>query len=122
MSNAIRAEKRRLTAALALRAETQAWFDKTMAEFVLEDHHVRLLTAAAQSWDRRLEARDGLAKHGLTFVDRFGQPHARPEVAIERDSTLSFARLIRELALDVEPPSESRPPVIRGRAGLRVAR
>jgi hypothetical protein len=53
--------------------------------------------------------RSGLLKHGLTFDDRFGSPHARPEIAIERDSRIAFARLIREIGMDVSPPSDTRP-------------
>jgi len=41
-----------------------------------------------------------LAEHGLTFLDRFGLPHARPEVAIARDATIAVARLCRELDAD----------------------
>ena len=56
------------------------------------------------------------AKHGLTFDGFHGEPKARPEVAIERDSRLSFARLLRELGLDIEPPvAESRPAAIQAR-------
>jgi len=43
-----------------------------------------------------------LAEHGLTFLDRFGSPHARPEVAIARDATIAVARLCRELDLDAD--------------------
>src|SRR4051812_30486789 len=96
-----------------LKAATKAWFDSVLAEYELEPHHIRLLTLAAQSWDRAEQARQDLSVHGLTFDDRFGQPHARPEVAIERDNRISFARLLRELALDVSQPDESRPPGIR---------
>ncbi len=73
--------------------------------YELEPHHIRLLTLAAESWDRCEQSREILADEGLTFEDRFGQPKSRPEVAVERDSRLAFARLIRELALDgeVEP-------------------
>lgn len=86
-----------------------------LAEFELGDHHVRLLTLAAQAWDRAEEAREALAEHGTTYTDRFGQPRARPEVAIERDARLAFARLLRELDLDGEPAPAPRPPR-RGRA------
>jgi phage terminase small subunit len=80
----------------------------------LEPHHVRLLTLACEAWDRCQQARELLATEGLTFEDRFGQPRARPEVSIERDSRIGFARLVRELALDGEgPPEAPRPPGIR---------
>ncbi|MEJ7714176.1 MAG: hypothetical protein WKF40_00095 [Thermoleophilaceae bacterium] len=59
-----------------------------------------------------------LAQHGTTYTDRFGQPRARPEVNIERDARIAFARLLRELDLDGEPAPDPRPP----RAGTaRVA-
>lgn len=93
-----------------LRPETKAWFATICGEFDLEDHHKRLLTLAAESWDRCTQAREALAKHGVTYVDRFGCPHARPEVAMERDSRIAFARLLRELNLDVDSPAENRPP------------
>lgn len=104
-----------------LRPETRAWFERTVADFILEEHHRRLLQLAAEAWDRGLQAREAIATHGLTFTDRFGGVRVRPEVQIERDSRIGFARLLRELALDVEEPGESRPPWIRGKAGLRVA-
>lgn len=104
-----------------LRAATARWWESVLADYALEAHHVRLLSLACEAWDRCQEARETLAKKGLTFDDRFGQPHARPEVAIERDSRVAFARLVRELGLDVEEPgAENRPPTIRGNAALRV--
>ena len=75
----------------------------------------------SEAWDRCVEAREALAAHGLTFEDRFGQPRARPEVAIERDNRIALARLVRELGLDVHEPEESRPPALHGNAALRVA-
>ena len=69
-----------------------------------------MLTLAAEAWDRGQQAREIVDRDGLTFTDRFGQPKARPEIAIERDSRIGFARLLRELALDVGGPEDSRPP------------
>lgn len=103
-----------------LRAATRRWFEDVCRGFELEEHHRRLLVLAAQSWDRCEQAREALAKHGLTYEDRFGAVKARPEVAIERDAKIAFCRMLRELALDVEAPQESRPPAIKGQAGLRV--
>jgi phage terminase small subunit len=91
-----------------------------VGEFVLESHHLHLLVLACEALDRAAQAREAIAEHGPVFVDRYGQPRARPEVQIERDSRIAFARLLRELALDVEGPSESpRPPRIVPNADRR---
>jgi hypothetical protein len=68
-----------------------------------------LLTLAGESWDRGQQAREIVDRDGMTFDDRFGQPKPRPEIAIERDSRIGFARLLRELALDIDAPAEVRP-------------
>ena len=107
------------TAPRHLKRATKAWFRSVVECFELEPHHVKLLTLAAEAWDRCQQAREVLAKQGLTFQDRFGAPKARPEVAIERDSRLAFARLVRELGLDVADP-ESRPPAITPNAHRRT--
>lgn len=56
---------------------------------------------AGEAWDRCQQARQAIARDGLTVASG-GRAH--PAIAIERDSRLAFARLIRELALDAEPP------------------
>ena len=53
--------------------------------------------------------RELLARDGLTIPTGDGGLKAHPCVGIERDSRLAFARLLRELDLDVEPPSDPRP-------------
>ena len=105
-----------------LKRPTRRWAEGILADFVLESHHVRLLILACQAWDRSEAARVALVEHGSVFVDRFGQPRARPEVAIERDAQIAFARLVRELALDVDEPGDPRPPTMRGSAVLRRTR
>lgn len=96
-----------------LRAATKRWVSAVLREYALEDHHIRLLTRAAEAFDRGEEAREAIAAHGLTYNDRFGSPRARPEVAIERDSRTGFARLLRELDLDIDGPDAPRPPALR---------
>jgi phage terminase small subunit len=76
----------------------------------LEEHHVRLLTLAATAWDRAAAAREVIDREGAVYVDRFGQPKARPEIAIERDAVTALARLVRELDLDCEPVATGRRP------------
>jgi hypothetical protein len=91
-----------------------------VADFDLDPHHLRLLRLACEAWDRGQEAREALAEHGSIYEDRFGQPRARPEVAIERDARISFARMLRELALDVDGPAEDgRPPRLTGGVSRR---
>ena len=98
---------------------TKRWWKAVLEDYQLEGHHLRLLQLAAEAWDRCQQAREILATNGLTHSNRFGDPVARPEVAIERDSRLAFARLVRELDLDVEPPAErSRPPALRSNRRL----
>jgi P27 family predicted phage terminase small subunit len=104
-----------------LRAATRRWWESVVSEYVLEQHHVRLLTLAGEAWDRCAEAREILNREGLTYDDRFMQPKPRPELAVERDSRTAFARLVRELALDVAEPEETRPAAIRGKHHLKAS-
>lgn len=97
-----------------LTAETRDWWRAVVADFELEPHHLRILRLACESWDRAQAARVALAKHGTVYVDRFGQPRARPEIAIERGAQTTFARLVRELGFDVAHP-DGRPPRVGGR-------
>src|SRR5882672_6190490 len=81
---------------------TRRWWQSVLAEYALEPHHLHLLKLACEALDRAEQARQALATNGTTYTDRFGAPRLRPEVSIERDSRLSFARLCRELDLDTE--------------------
>jgi P27 family predicted phage terminase small subunit len=94
-----------------LSKDSAAFFKRTVALFELDEHHIKLLTLACESFDRAVQARKLIEKDGLTFVDRHGsiKPHAA--VAIEKDSRIAFARLVREIGMDVAD-SESRPPAL----------
>lgn len=100
-----------------LQPATQAWWSAVLDDYDLEQHHVRLLTKACESWDLSEAAREAIAEHGMTYLDRFNCPRARPEIAIEKDSKIAFARLVREIGLDIAPPSDSRPPALRANRG-----
>lgn len=95
-----------------LAAPTRKWFASVVAEYTLDAHHLHLLTLAGEALDRGEQARRILALEGLTYIDRLGNPKARPEVGIERDSRIAFARLLRELGLD-SAPEAPRPPSLR---------
>jgi phage terminase small subunit len=98
-----------------LRPATARWWCSVVTDYELEPHHVRLLSLAGEAWDRGQQAREVIAKEGLTYLDFRKQPKARPEISIERDSRLSFARLVRELGLDVADPDQARPPRVGGK-------
>lgn len=94
-----------------LEKSTQKWVKSVLGDFDLDEHHHKLLVLAAESWDRAVAARTIIDRDGMTYTDRFGQPKVRPEIGIERDSRISFARLLRELALDgVDAPETPRMP------------
>jgi phage terminase small subunit len=106
-----------------LQPATRRWWLSVVKEWTLDEHHIKILTLAGEAWDRCLQAREIIDRDGLTYTDRFGQPTARPEVAIERDSRIAFARLLRELDLDADGATASRPPALRSnRGGLSMVR
>ena len=96
-----------------LSAEMQKWWLSVVEDYELEPHHVLILTKAAEACDRADQARKAIRKKGVTYRDRFKQPCARPEVAIERDSRVAFARLVRELNLSEDSPNTPRPPGLK---------
>ncbi len=100
-----------------LRKPTQAWWEGVNAEYALEPHHLKLLTLAADSWDRAMTARETLAEHGLFYNDRFGAPRKHPAVSVSEAATIAFARLCRELDLSEDSAPDNRPPALRSNRG-----
>ena len=94
-----------------LRAATKAWWVSVHEDYELAEHHSRLLTMAAEAWDRACEAREILARDGIVIGGREAAVRPHPCIAIERDARIAFARLIAQLSLDddapVDPSSES---------------
>ena|SRR5258708_6851621 len=105
-----------------LRPATRRWWRVVTEVYELEEHHLKLLQFCCESWDRAAEAREILAKEGLTYTDRFGCPRSRPEIAVERDSRIAFARMLRELDIDAvdEPHDRDRPPALRSNRRARM--
>jgi Phage terminase, small subunit len=86
-----------------------------VADYELGPHHLRLLEAAADAWERMTQAREVLQDEGLVVDTEHGQ-RKHPCVAIEHDAAIRFARLMRELDLDSEGPRPelyARPPGLR---------
>ena len=99
-----------------LSADGKAFWKRVYADFELEPHHVKLLTAAAECLDRCSQAREAVTRDGLFFKTRSGQIRPHPALGIERDQKTLLARLLRELNLDIDSPAEpySRPPRLTG--------
>ena len=97
-----------------LRKPTKEFWLNVVRDFALEEHHVKLLTAACEAWDRAIQAREAVETAGMFFTNRHSEIKPHPGLAVERDNRALFARLLRELNLDVETPSEaySRPPAL----------
>ena len=98
----------------ALKPATKKWIKKIQATWDLDAHHDRLLILAGQSWDRATEAGELVNKEGCVILDRFEQKKIHPAVEIERQAQITFARLLRELGLDLEVLPEPRPPTRPG--------
>ena len=92
-----------------LSKQARAFYKYVAENFCLEQHHHKLLLLASETWDLCQQSRAIIEKEGLTFYDRFDQLRPRPETKILNDSKITFARLLRELRLDIEP-EDSRPP------------
>ena len=95
-----------------LSSGAKKWWRSVTSDFSLDEHHIKLLTAAAELWDRGQEGRSAAERDGALVPDRFGVLKEHAGCKLERDSKVAFARLLRELALDHEAPSEeyTRPP------------
>lgn len=92
-----------------------------LQEYVLEDaHQLEILGVACEAWDRKEEARKALDELGTTFIDRFEQPKARPEVRVELANRAAFIQALRELGLDGAPLDDvGRPAELPRAAPLR---
>jgi len=87
----------------------RAFFEKIYGEFELEEHHIRILELAADCLDRIEKARKILRREGQFIHDRFHQIKEHPGAKALRDDKMVFAKLMRELGLDITI-SDSKPP------------
>ncbi len=85
-----------------LSAESLQLWNDIVGDFELEAHHLALLGRALEQHDRALSARKLIVAEGVTCKDRFGQLKPHPCIDIERNASLAFLRMTRELGLDIE--------------------
>jgi P27 family predicted phage terminase small subunit len=93
-----------------LSRQAKRWWRSVLDAYDLEPHHVAILTAAAEAWDRKEQARLIIAEEGVvTRVDR-DTPMPHPAVQIEDMSAMRFAHMVREIGLDATSSPEVRLP------------
>lgn len=86
-----------------LTGDAAAFWRRVQADYAIDDAAgLRLLTLAAEALMAAEAARVAIAEHGQTYIDRFGAPRPRPEVSIQRNAMVTFARLTREMGLQLE--------------------
>jgi len=93
-----------------LKLPTRKWINKVKSTWQLGDHHERIIILAGQAWDRAQAAKICVDTDGLRIKDRFGQMKPHPMIEVERQSMLAFARLVREVGLDLGEADPGRPP------------
>jgi P27 family predicted phage terminase small subunit len=87
------------------------FWKETLQNFELSDpHDLEMLKMAGSCLDRMKENTETIEKTGRFFDDRFGQPKPHPAAKEIKDDAALFARLCREMGLDIEPLSENRIP------------
>ncbi len=96
-----------------LKAHGKTFWNKTLCAFVLEDEHdLERLKQACSCLDQLAECEKVLSKEGMFIEDRFRQRREHPALKASRDLKVVFCRIVRELALDIEPAA-TRPPRLR---------
>ena len=91
-----------------LAGDGKRFFEQVVKGYVLEPHHVETLTAACQQLMRAESARVIVDEQGVVAPDRFGALKENPACAVERAAALAAAKLIRQLGLDLPPPTTPR--------------
>lgn len=95
---------KKLRAPSHLATSTREWWRSVIQNWDLHPHHVKLLTLAAESFDRAAECRRIIKRDGLMSQDRYGQPRLHPASDEERRAKALFATLLKQLNLDVGDP------------------
>jgi len=93
-----------------LKPPGRKFWRKVNADFDLtEHHHFELLRQACHCLDRIETARKTLETEGYFVLNRFNECREHPGLKVEKDNRTLFARLVRELGLDIVT-TENRPP------------
>lgn len=78
----------KVSAPTHLQPVTRAWWESVVRRWQLEEDHVRLLTLAAEAWDRGQEARQQVEQDGLMVPTKAGGPRLHPCVKVKNKPRL----------------------------------
>jgi len=94
-----------------LKKSGKKFFKEISNTYELEEHHLKILALASQCLDRLDQARSQIESEGIFLKSRFDKLYLNPATKLEKENKVLFARLIRELNLDIElPKGLGRPP------------
>lgn len=68
--------------------------------YVLDRHHVAILTEACEMLSRAAQCRTAIETSGVTVIDRYGNPQPNKMLGEERSCANAGRLLLRELSLD----------------------
>ncbi len=78
----------------------QAWRERILGQYALDEPGLLMLGAALEAYDRAREAQALVDADGICFRDRWGQLRANPAAGIERASREQMIRCLRALGID----------------------
>jgi len=94
-----------------LKMPGRKFYKKVLEEYELpETHDLARLYMAARCLDEIAADEKTVKAEGRFIEDRFHQKREHPASKAIRDNKTLFCRIIRELALDITDPGDSRPP------------
>lgn len=68
--------------------------------YELTPDRMEALVEACHSMTRARQCRKAIKAHGLTYLDKAGQPKPRPEVAQEKAAQLVYSKMIQLINID----------------------
>lgn len=101
----------RIKAPGELKVPGKQFWQSVLKEAELEEaHDLERLKMACKCLDDLSEAEERVKVDGMFTVNRYGATVEHPAFKTIKDLRLLFVKIIRELALDITAPGESRPP------------
>lgn len=74
-------------------------------QWALDDYGYAILTEALEAYDLKVKAQESVEKDGVLVPGASGGLVANPAVRVVRDARAAYLKALRQLGLDLEPPS-----------------